>query len=443
MSRSDQPLSRVLEENATFVHSLARSLVGDIHDANDLAQDTWLTALARPPRHSANVRSWLGTLVERLAGRTRRATSRRLIRGIAVARPESQASGFEEVTWREVLRRVATAVLTLEEPYQETVLLRYYEGLNATEIPTRMGVQAGTVRMRLKRALDSLRRSLDTQSGGDRQEWMRALVPFVGVGKIGSVATGSGFAACSGALVMGTTAKVTVGLIAMASIGAAGWQVIKLHGAPEQLAAALDSAGVELHADPSSLRSDLNGFADSIEARREVPGGTVEQSFLTIDKGIEDEAVPKHVELGFLPFPNRGAADFAAKYDTVDPATLHAMLQPLNSMMDKEVRRVADLRFEAGMFEEHDESTTRLPVERMSVPEMEAAFYFDKPQGLGRVWPVSRVVDGQTGHPRPQIAYLTEVENPELFAMQDEYLYVFGLWRDRDKAITESLTNGK
>ncbi len=439
MGRSAPLLARALEENAGFVRALARGLVRDAQAADDLVQDAWIVALEHPPQHLGNVRAWLGTVVERLAGRKRLAASRRITRESATARGEAHRGGIEEVEWEDTLRRLSTAVLSLEEPERSTILLRYYEGLSAPAIGVRMGVPASTVRDRLQRALTRLRLILDQKSGGDREAWVRGLIPFTGVGKVSSVASGGGLAACGGATVMGTTAKVTVGLIATACIGAAGWQVLELPGAPEQLAAAPDSAAVELHADPLSLQSDPNNFADSNEARREVPGGTVEQSLSTSDEGIEEEAVPKHVELGFLSFPNLGAEDFAAKYDAVDPSTLHAMLEPLNSMMDKEVRRVADLRFEAGHFVEHAPSS--IPLEQMSIEDMEKASWFDKPQGLGRVWPVCRGGPQRDG--TNQIVYLTEVENPEVFAMQDEYFYVFRLWIARDKAITESLTNGK
>ena len=40
---------------------------------------------------------------------------------------------------------------------REVVLLRYYEGLNASQISERLGIPAGTVRWRLSRGLDVLR----------------------------------------------------------------------------------------------------------------------------------------------------------------------------------------------------------------------------------------------------------------------------------------------
>ncbi len=343
MSRSDQPLSRVLEENATFVHSLARALVGDIHAANDLAQETWLTALACPPRHTTNVRSWLGTVVERLASRSRRATSRRLVREITAARPESEGSGSDELAWREVLRRVTTAVLTLEEPYQETVLLRYYEGLNASEIATRTGVQAGTVRVRLKRALDSLRTSLDKHSGGDRQAWMRAFVPLVGVGRIGSVASGGGLAAGGGALVMGTTAKITVGLITTACIGAAGWQGLRMLGPPEQLAAAPELLPSPIVVETS--RSDMGEpvFREPMVVQTvtpDVPG--VVAPVIEVPKTWTEGSWQEYVKV--QPLISKTDQEFESKYKDADGLQLVRALQVLKQCGFEEKQPLVDLR---------------------------------------------------------------------------------------------------
>lgn len=58
-------------------------------------------------------------------------------------------------------RRLAERVLERPEPFLTTVLLRYREGLSAEQIATQQGIPAGTVRSRLKTALDRLRRELD------------------------------------------------------------------------------------------------------------------------------------------------------------------------------------------------------------------------------------------------------------------------------------------
>ena len=55
---------------------------------------------------------------------------------------------------------LAEALAGLREPFRATVILRYYEGLNATEIAERLGENSGTIRQRLKRGLEELREDL-------------------------------------------------------------------------------------------------------------------------------------------------------------------------------------------------------------------------------------------------------------------------------------------
>ena len=68
----------------------------------------------------------------------------------------------------------------LAEPYRQTLVLRYFEELSGAEIARRLHVPAGTVRWRLKVALDELRRQLDERHGGRREVWTAALLPLAG-----------------------------------------------------------------------------------------------------------------------------------------------------------------------------------------------------------------------------------------------------------------------
>jgi protocatechuate 3,4-dioxygenase beta subunit len=75
----------------------------------------------------------------------------------------------------EAQRAVVDAVLSLDEPYRSTVLLRYFEELTSVEIARRLAIPEGTVRRRLKEAIDRLRSSLGT----DRAERTRMLAPLL------------------------------------------------------------------------------------------------------------------------------------------------------------------------------------------------------------------------------------------------------------------------
>ncbi len=61
-----------LLENAFWLAPLARSLTRDSHAAEDALQDTWVTAVEKPPQSAAASRSWLETVLRhRIYGKHR------------------------------------------------------------------------------------------------------------------------------------------------------------------------------------------------------------------------------------------------------------------------------------------------------------------------------------------------------------------------------------
>jgi RNA polymerase sigma-70 factor (ECF subfamily) len=160
--------------HATWVRALARHLCTD--DADDLVQETWVAALQRPRGVIERPRPWLAEVLRN----ARRARHRRdLRRSEREARYEQEPpTAADDVLGEfQVARQLAEEVARLDEPYRETLLLHYYRGLGSAEIAARKGIAAGTVRWRLKEAVDRLRLRLD-RSHGDRATWRRAITPL-------------------------------------------------------------------------------------------------------------------------------------------------------------------------------------------------------------------------------------------------------------------------
>lgn len=162
-----------LQRHAGFLRRLARALLADPAEAEDLVQDTWLVAL-RGGARGARPRAWLAAVARNLAHTRNRAGARRTARERAAARPDG-APSCDEVWRREDLRRdVVRAVTALREPYRSAVLLRFYEGLPPREIAARLDVPVETVRSRLRRGLAELRGDLDRR----REGWAALLAPL-------------------------------------------------------------------------------------------------------------------------------------------------------------------------------------------------------------------------------------------------------------------------
>jgi len=208
------------------VRSLAFHLLRDDADADDAAQETLARALATK-RRPDETRPWLAGVLRNVVRRSSRDRVRRALREARVARPEALPAAADFVAREQILRRVADAVLALDEPQRVVVLLRHYEGLPPREIAARLGTPIETVKSRLKRAHDRLRETLDEGRRGNVEGWRSALGGLVGLapdgtplagGIVGDLAgTGTGRAAGAAAKGGGIVASKTVVVAAVAA----------------------------------------------------------------------------------------------------------------------------------------------------------------------------------------------------------------------------------
>lgn len=171
--------SEQLMAEMAWVRRLARALVQDPAAADDVAQETWIVANEKGPAEDRPLRPWLARVVMTLARTRRRGEVRRGLRERAAEVERAVPSSDELVERAELQRIVVGEVLALEEPYRSTILLRYVEGYTSAEIARRMGIPPGTVRGRLKTALDQLRASLRARPDQPSKGWLGALAPLV------------------------------------------------------------------------------------------------------------------------------------------------------------------------------------------------------------------------------------------------------------------------
>jgi RNA polymerase sigma factor (sigma-70 family) len=221
-AESSADLATLLAQ-AGWLRRFARALVGDPAAAEDLAQETMLSALSRPA--SAGGRAWLATVARNLAVDRFRGNARRQRREQAAHADDASAghvaSPEELIGDAQIHRHVAEAVARLAEPFRQTVVLRFYEGLSAAEIARRLGAPEGTIRWRLKEALDRVCAELDVRYGNDRSAWRAALAPLLPApradappspGSGSSVARKPAMAAATSPMI----AMVATGVLAMA-----------------------------------------------------------------------------------------------------------------------------------------------------------------------------------------------------------------------------------
>lgn len=214
--------------HAAWLRRLARSLVGDGAAADDLVQEAWVAALRRPPDADRPLRPWLRRVLENAARFRWRGEANRAAREahVVALADDATPSSDELLVRHEAQQLLARLVGELGEPYRSTILLRYAEGLEPTEIARRQGVPAGTVRWRVKEGLARLRAKLDEAHGGDRRAWMIVLgplaVPRGATTGSGAGAPGGGAWALGVGAVVVVVALVVIVAIAMRSSSSAG-----------------------------------------------------------------------------------------------------------------------------------------------------------------------------------------------------------------------------
>jgi len=143
------------------VYNLAYRVTGNHEDAADAAQEAFVRAFQALPRFRGD--SSLATWLHRIATNAALDLVRRRPDLPPVELPADRPSRDDpaaEVHRREVNRRVHAAVGRLPADYRVVVVLRDFQGLAYEEIAKRLQVPVGTVRSRLSRGRDALRRLL-------------------------------------------------------------------------------------------------------------------------------------------------------------------------------------------------------------------------------------------------------------------------------------------
>lgn len=245
------PLS---EQQARVLRRLALDLVGDPGLADEAVQHARIQASHGAPPAMAARKRWLARVTGRQAIRLARdhARQQRLQIEGGRARPQGARSTAEVVAQRELAARLEAVVGNLQQPYRETICLRYFEGLAPRTIAQRMSVPVATVRTRLQRGLQQIRGELDRGQPRDREAWRATMLGYVPVRK------GLGFALALGCAV------VALPLLYWSMSKRADFEgPVVVSQASELGASAIDSAMGERHGATSGFPTSV----DAIEVR--------------------------------------------------------------------------------------------------------------------------------------------------------------------------------
>ncbi len=274
------PLDALLEHRA-WVRALARRLVVDVNDADDVEQETWRMALQTPPRRDDSPRGWLAAVVRNAARGLGRKRMRRTRNEAAAAAPAAALSPVEIVAAAEIHTRLALAVLDLEEPYRSTVLYRYFEGMDSAQIAVRIGIPAATVRTRLARAIERLRERMDVGQHEERTALCLLVfgrcTPPQGAATPAGAPGGVAAAAVAGGLAMAAATKTAVAAAVLVAAGLGWWlwrPAAPTDGGPETATIAESAAAPALQTSPPQ-REPRRHAAEPLPPETTRPADTV------------------------------------------------------------------------------------------------------------------------------------------------------------------------
>jgi RNA polymerase sigma-70 factor (ECF subfamily) len=156
-------LNSLTELIPLYQHRLYRYLTRLVRDsaaADDLFQETWLRVTERIRHYSPN-RSfdhWLFAVAHNLAIDYLRRRQPEALVEEHMSDKSQEMTGLDQLLNSERAAMVASAINELSAACREVVTLRFEEGLKIEEIASVIGVPLPTVKTRLRRSLENLRK---------------------------------------------------------------------------------------------------------------------------------------------------------------------------------------------------------------------------------------------------------------------------------------------
>jgi RNA polymerase sigma-70 factor, ECF subfamily len=174
----ERALGELYDRHAGTVYALARAIVGEREDTEEVVADAfgqaWRTAGQFDPARGS-VTAWLATITRTRALDLVRARGRRA-RVLERAAQQSDA-GFaaplatgdapdRDVERQEARQLVAHSLADLPEAQRRVIELAYFGGLTHSEIAAELNEPLGTIKTRLRAGMEKLRDALSPRTQG-------------------------------------------------------------------------------------------------------------------------------------------------------------------------------------------------------------------------------------------------------------------------------------
>jgi len=162
----ESALAELYDRWSDRVHSLAVHVLRDVRDAEDIVEETFWQAWRGAARYDAargTVGTWLLTIcrsraLDRIRARRRRPEDTSIDDAPSIADPAADPA--DVVIAGETGRTVRAALMELPGEQRQALELAYFRGLSQSEIAEKTGQPLGTIKTRMRLAMNKLRERL-------------------------------------------------------------------------------------------------------------------------------------------------------------------------------------------------------------------------------------------------------------------------------------------
>jgi RNA polymerase sigma-70 factor, ECF subfamily len=162
MEGTERVFERLVLDHQHRIYALGLALTGNRHDAEEVAQDTFLRAYRAlatyPPERIRDLKqkAWLHRIAVNVVRNRVRGVRPRLVE-LNGSEPDHAIGPEEDAIRRTEIDALAARVACLPARYRDAVVLRHVQDLSYAEVAEALGQPVGTVKANVHRGLKMLR----------------------------------------------------------------------------------------------------------------------------------------------------------------------------------------------------------------------------------------------------------------------------------------------
>ncbi len=159
-TRDSGAFEELAQRYAGLVKSASLRVLGNSHDAEEVAQECFLELARHAAEIHSSVAGWLHRAATSRSLNRLRSRRRRTVREREVGMGVGDVAPIDDVATQELLRVIETAVVELPDDLRLPMMRHYFDGQSQREVAVELGVNQSTISRRMRDALRQLREKL-------------------------------------------------------------------------------------------------------------------------------------------------------------------------------------------------------------------------------------------------------------------------------------------